>query len=127
MANGSELLYCRSVKDSAPMAASHVYLLAIQLLPCMVIINHGYEIGAGFQTPAVNVLVFIMPICPVKAVNTSLQMEKKIKEKQLLPTNWHLPNVISSNKELHPLGIFLVLLFLRQNFSALFPFLLISP
>lgn len=54
----------------------------------MAIINHPYEIGAGLQTPAVNIPVFVMPICPMKVVNTSLQMEKKkIKEKQLLPTS----------------------------------------
>lgn len=53
----------------------------------MAIINRGYEIGGGFQTQAVDIPVFIMPICLAKAVNTSLQMEKNIKEKQLLPTN----------------------------------------
>lgn len=50
-------------------------------------INHEYEIGGGFQTQTVNIPLFIMPICLAKAVNTSLQMDKKIKEKQLLPTN----------------------------------------
>lgn len=53
----------------------------------MAIINHGYEIGGGFQTQAVNIPVFIMPICVAKAVNTSLQMEKKKSEKKLLLTN----------------------------------------
>lgn len=49
----------------------------------MAIINHGYEIGGGFQTEAVNIPVFIMPICLAKAVNTSLQMEKKIRKETL--------------------------------------------
>lgn len=54
----------------------------------MAIINHGYKMEGGFQIQTVNILVFIMPICLAKAVNTSLQMEKKkIKEKKLLPTN----------------------------------------
>lgn len=48
----------------------------------MAIINHGYKMEGGFQTQTVNILVFIMPICLAKAVNTSLQMEKKKNQRQ---------------------------------------------
>lgn len=79
VASASQLLCCHAATDCAPVARS---CLALSDLTAAMYGCNEYETGGGFQTQAVNAPVFIIPICLAKAVNTSLQTEKKkIKEK----------------------------------------------
>lgn len=74
VASASKLLCCHAATDCAPVARS---CLALSDLTAAMYGYNEYETGGGFQTQAVNAPVFIIPIWLAKAVNTSLQTEKK--------------------------------------------------